>query len=145
MIETYQPLNILLSKIKKSYGKSHEEHMRDGVNEYILTQGLKRNLKGYNKHIDNYENKLNLLREQISYFNSKGVKMFFFLIPMNEKLIYSTKMNEEIEILKNNFSNICWIPYPLNIKFYTQDSIHLIYPSAYKYTRYFLEKKEKCE
>ncbi len=116
---------------------------RDGVNEYILTQGLKRNLKGYNKHIDNYENKLNLLREQISYFNSKGVKMFFFLIPMNEKLIYSTKMNEEIEILKNNFSNICWIPYPLNIKFYTQDSIASNLSKCLQIYKIFFRKKGK--
>lgn len=136
--EKYQPLNLVASKIRGSYGKTHKEHMQEKRNEKIFNLTIQRRLKNYNKSLESYENELSNLKILIEYFSKKGVNIVFFEMPIENRLANSIKAKEQRKIIKNNFANK-WLKLPSNDNYVTADGIHLIYPSAFKFSKEFVK------
>lgn len=136
--EKYQPLNLVASKIRGSYGKTHKEHMQEKRNEKIFNLTIQRRLKNYNKSLESYENKLSDLKILIEYFSKKGVNIVFFEMPIENRLANSIKAKEQRKIIKNNFANK-WFKLPSNDNYVTADGIHLIFPSAFKFSKEFVK------
>lgn len=134
--EKYQPLNVLSSMIKGSYGRSHDEQMNKKRDEDIFDSNLKRHLNNYNKSLDNYDIELDKLKNLISYFETKNTAVIFFEMPMHSNLTFSIKAKEQRKILKENFVNK-WMTLPNNSKYKTTDGIHLMYESAYRFSKKF--------
>lgn len=137
--EKYQPLSIMASKLKGSYGKTHEEHMNVKRDENIFNMTIKLQIKNYNKSLVDYQNKLNKLKELITYFENKGTKILFFEMPIYEKLANSIKAKEQRAIIKSNFNNK-WLDLPNNKHYKTTDGIHLMYKSAYTFSHKFIKE-----
>jgi len=136
--EKYQPLNLVASKIRGSYGKTHKEHMQEKRNEKIFNLTIQRQLKNYNKSLESYENKLSDLKILIEYFSKKGVNIVFFEMPIENRLANSIKAKEQRKIIKNNFANK-WFKLQSNDNYVTADGIHLIFPSAFKFSKEFVK------
>jgi len=139
--ERYQPLNIIASKIKGSYGKTYEEHMNEKRDENIFNMSIKINIKNYNKSLVDYQNKLDKLKDLVTYFENKGVKILFFEMPIYEILANSLKAREQRNIIKTDFNNK-WLKSPNNKYYKTTDGIHLMYKSAFVYSKNFIREVE---
>jgi len=63
-------------------------------------------------------------------------------MPIDEKLIKTKKVTLQREIINTHFVND-WIPLPNNRKYVTSDGIHLLYKSAYLYSKIFISEAEK--
>ena len=135
--EKNQPLNIILSKSKGSYGKSCKEHMLTKRDDQIFNMSIARQKEFYSKRLNNYNNMLNDLKNLIQYFETKGTKVIFFEMPIDNSLALSIKSVEERDVIKKSFNNQ-WLPLPDNNNFITSDGIHLIYSSAYKFSELFI-------
>jgi hypothetical protein len=142
--EKYQPLNIILSNLKGSYGKSHKEHMLVKRDNDIFNMMIGRQKLNYDKNLTNYSNKLNDLKSLIKHFEDKGTIVVFFEMPIDSDLASSIQSLEQRKIIKNSFNNK-WLPLPINNKYITGDGIHLLYSSAYKYSNVFVKEAQILE
>lgn len=140
--EKYQPLCIVASVMKGSYGKSHDEYMKIKRNSSIYKMSIKRHRIFYSKKLLNYQEKLIKLKSLIKYFEKNNVNLIFFEMPIDSSLSYLTKPKEQRIIIKKTFQNK-WIKLPNNNNYLTSDGIHLMYKSAYNYTKEFINLTKK--
>jgi len=140
--EKYQPLNIVLTQLKGSYGKTHAMRMKENIDAKVFNVGYKEEEKRYNAKSINYENSLHELKNLINYFEKNGTRIIFFEMPIDVRLAQSIRAKQEREIIVNNFHNP-WFKKPKNSVYSTSDGIHLLYKSAYKYSQVFMQEAEK--
>ncbi|WP_457748077.1 hypothetical protein [Sulfurimonas sp.] len=133
----YQPLNVVMSKLRTSYGKTHKEHIKEKRNEKIFHLSMTRQLTNYNQEPKNYANNLANLEQLIEYFKNKGVHIVFFEMPMEKQLQESVKILTQRKILADVFSNQ-YVQVADN-NYTTADGIHLLYSSAYKFSKQFIK------
>ncbi|PCI27952.1 MAG: hypothetical protein COB67_07405 [SAR324 cluster bacterium] len=139
--EKYQPLNIIISKLKGSYGKSHEEYMKEIRNEHIYKMNLMIHKKNLIMPFILDQSKLDNLKSLINYFEENGTLVFFFEMPIAKELENSAQLKRQRDIIKNNFENE-WLEIPKLNKYMTEDGIHLMYKSAYTFSFTFQERAE---
>jgi len=137
--EKYQPLSVIASKIKGSYGKTHDEYMNMSRNDSVFEMTIVRHINNYNQPLEDYKNELNQLKSLVNYFERKGVRIIFFEMPLYKKLANSIKAANQRNIIKNNFNNR-WLELESNKEYITTDGIHLIYKSAYDFSKEFINK-----
>jgi len=136
--EKYQPLNLIISKIKGAYGKTHDELLKISRDNNIYDLSMKRQQKNYDKNLKQYDIKLKQLKNLVKYFEVQGTKITFFEMPIDINLAKSIKAKEQRNVIKVNFKNN-WMRLPDNDEYTTTDGIHLIYKSAYEYSDEFLK------
>ena len=129
--EKYQPLNIMASLIKGSAGKSHEELLNAKRNEKVFENNMKLRLKFINESLSEFERRVSALKRLISYFESKGVKIYFFELPVEKEMQNSLKYEQTKNILLKYKYN-CIELFSNSELYETSDGIHLIYSSTYK-------------
>lgn len=142
--EKYQPLNLVISKLKGGYGKNHAEQMNEKRDEKIFNMTFSRQQENYNRSLKNYNDELNDLKRLIFYFEKQGVNIVFFETPIDDRLAKSTSSIEQRTIIKDNFKNK-WLNLPTNDNYSTADGIHMIYKSAYEYTHEFLMQTNSAQ
>lgn len=136
--EKNQPLNFIISKLAaKSNEDFHNKRMLETQNKIIYEQSLQRLIIEYNNDYKFGDDVLIDLKTSIDYFEGKGTKIFFYYMPISNKLINSRKSLKIRNALKSNFDNQ-WIQF--NNSYLTTDGIHLVYSSAYKFSKDFLIK-----
>jgi hypothetical protein len=138
----YQPINIFLSYLKSTFGKSHEEHINEQKNDKIYEMNIIKHIINYEKIVLDCDKELSELKKLVQYFEEKDTKIIFFEMPIDEKLIKTKKVTLQREIINTHFVND-WIPLPNNRKYVTSDGIHLLYKSAYLYSKIFISEAEK--
>lgn len=140
--EKYQPLNLLIGKIKNSYGKTHEEQMKDRQNIKIYEANIEIYQKGYAVKVENYKEKLKELKKLIVYLENKGINIVFFEMPVDKSIIKSVRYQQQKKIIQNNFDNK-WLNSSESKQYITTDGIHLLYKSAYHFTKIFLHESKR--
>ena len=78
------------------------------------------------------------LQIKTKYFKEKGVKIFFYEMPISNKLLDSKKYFIIKNTLENNFDNI-WLKFNNN-DYQITDGIHLAYKNAFKFSKNFLKE-----
>ncbi len=136
--EKYQPLSILLSTLKGSYGKTHDEYMNDTRNIKVFNANILIQEKVYGTPLTDYQKELDALESLISYFENRGVEVLFFEMPIDTNLADSIKAKQQRKIIRDHFKMNIWLQEPVNSDYTTTDGIHLLYKSAYAYSKVFL-------
>lgn len=137
LLVKYQPINVFLSLLKRKAGRSVEEKLAKTRNEKLYKDSLQRALQGYNQSISGYEADLAELKALLGYFESKGVEIVFFEMPIDESLAHTRQMQESRAILRKNFA-YPFLPLPDYAKYQTTDGIHLLERSAFEFSNDFL-------
>lgn len=137
LLVKYQPINVFLSLLKRKAGRSVEEKLAKTRNEKLYKDSLQRALQGYNQGISGYEADLAELKALLGYFESKGVEIVFFEMPIDESLAHTRQMQESREILRKSFA-YPFLPLPDYAKYQTTDGIHLLERSAFEFSDDFL-------
>ena len=146
--EEYHPANFLGQVILDQYGKPIPPvNVNPGKKNDSAMVALKFKtalLENHLADLENYKetflNNLNLLKDYVDFFKRKGVKMYFFEMPVdcsiaNDQLsVYSRQWITEFAA-KNNISQL---PMPACETYATSDGFHLTPSSSIVYTRYFL-------
>ncbi|PCJ20658.1 MAG: hypothetical protein COB02_03795 [Candidatus Cloacimonadota bacterium] len=143
LIEKNQPLNLILSKLKNLYGKSHINHLKEARNQRNFEMSLK--LKKLEFQIENNDlkDKLIKLKLLINYLELKGAIILFFEMPIEKSLVNSIKMKQIRKVLQENFSNKNLLISYMN--YTTSDGLHLLYKDAYEYTKKFKKSVNQYE
>jgi len=135
--EKYQPLNLVISKLQNTYGKTHNQLLAIKKNNQIYDVNIERQKTNYNKILKPYDIQLKQLKNLVKYFDDNGAIIIFFEMPIDASLASSPKAREQRLVIKSNFEHN-WIKLPNN-KYTTADGIHLIYKSAYEYSNEFIQ------
>lgn len=144
---TYQPINILLTAVKKAYESSHPEHLNDSPDKKILQAGLDRFIQENNSPIGPLgKNNLNELKNSINYFKDKGTNIVFFEMPVHPFILSSRKyleLRSDLQVLFPE-SVFYWVDSSVAENFITSDGVHLMHNSAVKFSELLsgLIKKE---
>lgn len=79
-----------------------------------------------------------ILKNQVEFLESKGVKVIFFEMPVNNQLIHLNKAIYLRAKVRNDFPNNIFIGIPSNIETYkTSDGVHLTNNESNIYTSFF--------
>lgn len=141
--EKYQPLNILLSTLKGSYGKTREEYMEESQNIKVFSANIPIQKKAYSTPLTDYQKELDALERLISYFEESGAEVLFFEMPIDAGLADSIKAKQQREIIWDRFKKNIWLQEAVNSDYATTDGVHLLYKSAYKYSKVFLMEAQR--
>lgn len=129
--EKYQPLNIVATFLKNTQGKSHNQRMKDKRNQKVFENSMKLMLKSIDEPLANFEHRISALKRLVSYFESHGVKVCFFELPVEKEIQHSLKYEQTKDILLKSKYNFVEL-FSDSLIYETSDGIHLIYSSAYK-------------
>jgi hypothetical protein len=135
---TYQPINIILSKIKSRYEKKGFTGSDSIPNDKILKSNLKIHLRD-NSHANKLAGNKELvyLKELVTYFKKMGTKVVFFEMPVHPELLSSRKYVELRSILQTSFpdSKFYWAENAVAGNYLTSDGVHLLHKSACEYSQ----------
>lgn len=137
--ERYAPLNLVLSVVKKHFGKSEAEKLAQKRDQRMYRIILESSIQSYQKELVGYEPKLALLHELLEYFENLGTQIVFFQMPIDSELAGLRQPLQQREILQAHFPRYTFLPSPLHSHYTTNDGIHLIKESSVRFTQEFLQ------
>ncbi len=135
---TYQPINIMLSVIKRNFGGSEAEKADEKPNSKILKSSLVRRLEKNSKAIIfNEWQELTELKKLVDFFYSKGTHIVFFQIPVHPKILASKRYSARQKILHDMFAGmeVSWLLTPSGNSYETSDGVHLLFKSAREFSK----------
>ena len=109
--ERYAPINLVLSLVKKRFGKSEAEKLAQ-----------KRDERMYRIILENL-----------------GTKIVFFQMPIDSELAGLRQPLQQHEILQIHFPQYTFLPSPSHNDYTTNDGIHLIKESSMRFTQDFMQ------
>ena len=137
--ERYAPLNLVLSVVKKHFGRSEAEKLAQKRDERMYRIILESSIQSYQKELVGYEPKLALLHELLEYFENLGTQIVFFQMPIDSELAGLKQPLQQREILQTHFPRYTFLPSPAHSDYTTNDGIHLIKESSVRFTQEFLQ------
>ena len=138
LLEKYQPLNLIYSVLKRYFGKSDEQKANEARDERVYNMQLKNFKDSYQQPLQGYEKNLILFQELVAYFESVGVEIVLFDMPIDNELAYERLPQHQHEILQTAFPQLHFLQAPNHIEYTTNDGIHLMNESALRFTREFV-------
>jgi len=106
----------------------------------IFDKMLALQLDSYSKDINTsmMDKRFESLKNHIVFLESKGVKVFFFEMPVNPELLELNRAKYLRHRVKSEFPNNYFISLPNNLEIYkTRDGVHLTNEESKIYTEYF--------
>lgn len=137
--ERYAPINLVLSLVKKRFGKSEAEKLAHKRDERMYRIILERSIQSYQKELVGYESKLANLHELLEYFENLGTKIVFFQMPIDSELASLRQPLQQHEILQIHFPQYTFLPSPSHNDYTTNDGVHLIKESSMRFTQDFMQ------
>jgi hypothetical protein len=135
----YKIIYMVRDKIKLEFQPKETINPSESGNT-IFDKMLALQLDNYSKDIDTsmMNNRFESLKNHIEFLESKGVKVFFFEMPVNPALLELNRSKYLRHRVKSEFQNNYFISLPDNIEIYkTGDGIHLTSEESKIYTEYF--------
>lgn len=136
----------IIYKLKyKSGTKEEASKPKPAIDNSLFDKMVDMQLKDYDIEIDPaiMDKHFMHLKNHVTYFESKGVKIHFFEMPIHQKLINSPRAQYLRNRVQKDFPNNNFIPVPKNaVDYKTTDGLHLNAPEAKIYTSYFKEQSQ---
>ncbi len=85
--------------------------------------------------------RLQTLKNEVSYFQSKNIKIYFFEMPLNKELMTLPKSNIIRSSIRKTFPEIPYL-LPDDYNYTTTDAVHLKDEEAIKYTQHLKKQME---
>jgi len=137
---TYQPINIILSVMKKQFDRSDAEKIDEKPNYKLLESILVRRMRQNKKADDIFEGRKELLelKKLVVFFSNKGTQIVFFKIPVHSTILASKRYIVRKTVLHKIFADmqVDWLKNPSSYKFETSDGLHLLFKGARDFSRF---------
>jgi len=135
--EKYQVLNIVGNILYKLAGRSQKEILAQKVDKILLDKFVNQNLNA-SKTLKINQKLLEEWKKNIAYFEKQGIKLMFFEMPNDSRLVKTKKREILRKAIKKSFPNIEYREENNTDDLYkTGDGTHLTLQSAMEFTEYF--------
>lgn len=135
MQDKYQPINLMLSAWFPEKPRLKLKKLSQGPDPAVFQKNLEMQAKALNDNPPGfYAAGLDELKKATDFFRSKNVRILFFRMPVDPKLVGSLKYVAMDRELRRRFPEIAWLPQPEDAKYETEDGSHLTYRAAQWFT-----------
>jgi hypothetical protein len=140
--EENQPANIMTSLVNAIQKTSKQKYeSTDPASRQLL---LNEKMQEYNKplNMDTVDHNLDLLKSYVNYFQAAGVKIIFYETPIHCELLNTVRYKTGRAKILAAFppSSYVWLPHPDCSAYTYADGHHMVFSSAYDYSKWFLSQ-----
>jgi hypothetical protein len=112
-------------------------------NQALFGQLLAAQVESYSEHLDTalMNERFAMLKRHVAFLESKGVRVFFFEMPVHHQLVHLTRASYLRDRVLREFPAHKLMKLPENLAMYqTTDGVHLTEQEAKMYTDYFMKE-----